>query len=161
MTPEFVETIARAAALHDIGKVGIPDLILLKPGRLNEVEFAVMCSHANLGYELLNHLMDQHGSYYMIRMGAEVARSHHEWWDGTGYPLGWQGEQIPLSARIVALADVYDALTSKRIYKNAWEHEDALNDIRAKVGTQFDPQLTEIFLQFPEDLIEIRRAYPD
>jgi response regulator RpfG family c-di-GMP phosphodiesterase len=158
---EFVETIARAAALHDIGKVGIPDAILLKPGRLTEAEFEVMKTHTTLGQELLAHLMDQHGSYYMIQMGAEVALSHHEWWDGNGYPNGWRGDRTPLSARIVALADVYDALTSKRIYKDAWCHEDALADIRAKAGIQFDPALTEIFLSNPEELLEIRQAYPD
>jgi HD-GYP domain-containing protein (c-di-GMP phosphodiesterase class II) len=161
VTEEFVETIARAAALHDIGKVGIADLILLKPGRLTDAEFEVMKTHTSLGHELLNHLMDQHGSYYMIRMGAEVALAHHEWWNGGGYPNGWRGEQIPVAARIVALADVYDALTSRRIYKHAWEQDEALDVIRGKAGTQFDPRLAELFLARPDDLIEIRLSYPD
>jgi HD-GYP domain-containing protein (c-di-GMP phosphodiesterase class II) len=158
---EFVETIARAAALHDIGKVGIPDMILLKPGKLTAPEFEIMKTHTTLGHELLTHLMAQHGSYYMIRMGAEVALSHHEWWSGTGYPEGRQGAEIPLAARIVALADVYDALTSKRIYKDAWDHHDALEEIRGKAGEQFDPQLSEIFLSNPRELVAIRQTYPD
>jgi HD-GYP domain-containing protein (c-di-GMP phosphodiesterase class II) len=157
----FVETIARAAALHDIGKVGIPDMILLKPGKLTDAEFGVMKSHTTLGFELLSHLMDQHGSYYMIRMGADVALAHHEWWDGSGYPQGRSGLDIPLAARIVALADVYDALTSKRIYKEAWSHADALDAIRSKAGHQFDPLLAELFLSSPRELLELRRLFPD
>ena len=158
---EFVDTIARAAALHDIGKVGIPDRILLKPGKLNEVEFAVMQTHTTIGADLLLNLMHDHGSYLMIKMGAEVARAHHEWWDGSGYPKGLRGEGISLAARIVALADVYDALTSKRIYKSAWEHSDALDTIRTQAGKQFDPLLTEIFLADPDELVAIRTQYPD
>ncbi|MFO7652823.1 MAG: HD domain-containing phosphohydrolase [Candidatus Krumholzibacteriia bacterium] len=161
VTVDYVETIARAAALHDIGKVAIPDLILLKPGPLSQAEFAVMRSHTTLGHELLSHLMAQHGAYAMIQMGAEVSLSHHEWWDGSGYPQGRRGDEIPLAARIVALADVYDALTSRRVYKDPWEHRAALAAIRAKAGTQFDPELTEILLARPDELLAIRSAYPE
>jgi len=161
LSDEVIDLLYLSAPLHDLGKVGVRDNVLLKPGRLDPDEFETMKTHTTLGHELLNHLMDQHGAYYMIQMGAEVALSHHEWWDGGGYPLGWRGQEIPLSARIVALTDVYDALTSKRIYKEAWDHQEAINAIRGKAGTQFDPQLTELFLSNPEELLAIRQTYPD
>jgi len=103
---DFVDVVARAAALHDVGKVGIPDSILLKPGRLTPDEFEIMKRHARIGYDLLYHLIDSHGSCGVLRMGADVAWAHHENWDGSGYPRGLSGEQIPLAARIVALADM-------------------------------------------------------
>lgn len=155
-TPQFVETIARAAALHDVGKVGIPDAILLKPGKLTAAEFAVMKSHTELGAELLEGLIQDYGSYSMISMGAEVARCHHERWDGSGYPAGLNGREIPLSARIVAICDVYDALTSRRVYKDAWTHEETAATMRAESGKHFDPELLDIFLARPADLLKIR-----
>ena len=161
VTPDFVQLIERASALHDVGKVGIPDSILLKPGKLTAPEFEVMKSHSLLGGELLEGLMKDFGEYDMITMGAEVARAHHEWWDGSGYPSGLQGKEIPLSARIVAVCDVYDALTSRRVYKDAWSQEDTLKVLRDGAGTQFDPELVEIFLSRPKDLQKIREKYPD
>lgn len=157
----FIATIARAAALHDIGKVGIPDRVLLKADKLTSAEFEVMKSHTVIGADLLENLMTAHGSYTMIKMGAEIARSHHEWWDGSGYPQGLRHEQIPLAARIVAIADVYDALTSKRVYKSAWEHDDAVASLQSRAGIQFDPVLTEIFLAQQDALHDIRVRYPD
>lgn len=156
-TPQFIETIARAAALHDVGKVGIPDAILLKPGKLTAAEFAVMKSHTELGAELLEGLIQDYGSYSMIAMGAEVARAHHERWDGSGYPAGLKGREIPLSARIVAICDVYDALTSRRVYKDAWTHEETAGTMRAESGKHFDPELLEIFLARPAELAAIRK----
>lgn len=161
VTPNFVELIQRASALHDVGKVGIPDSILLKPGKLTPPEFEVMKSHAILGGEVLDGLMKDFGEYDMIIMGSEVARCHHEWWDGTGYPKGLKGTDIPLAARIVAICDVYDALTSRRVYKDAWTQEDALKVLREGAGTQFDPDLVDIFLSKPQDLVKIREKYPD
>lgn len=161
VTPAFIEMIQRAAALHDVGKVGIPDAILLKPGKLTEPEFAVMRSHAVLGAELLEDLMADFGSYGMIIMGRDVARYHHEWWDGNGYPGGVAGLDIPLSARIVAITDVYDALTSKRVYKEAWTFEDTKAEMMSKSGIQFDPELLEIFLAKPRNLERIAKRYPD
>jgi len=161
VTPSFVDTIQRAAALHDVGKVGIPDSILLKPGKLTPPEYEVMKSHTTIGAEMLAGLIRTFGKYAMIYMGAEVARSHHEWWNGEGYPDGRKGEAIPLSARIVALCDVYDALTSRRVYKDAWAQEEAIQSIRDQAGKQFDPELTEILLARPQDLQEIRTRYED
>lgn len=155
-TPQFIDTIARAAALHDVGKVGIPDAILLKPGKLTDAEFAVMKSHTEMGAELLEGLIKDYGRYAMITMGAEVARCHHEKWDGSGYPAGLKGREIPLSARIVAIADVYDALTSRRVYKDAWTHEETARVMRQDAGRHFDPELLEIFLARPAELARIR-----
>lgn len=155
-TPQFVDTLARAAALHDVGKVGIPDAILLKAGKLTEAEFAVMKSHTEIGAELLEGLIKDYGRYAMIAMGAEVARCHHEKWDGSGYPAGLKGREIPLSARIVAISDVYDALTSRRVYKDAWTHEETARAMNQDAGRHFDPELLEIFLARPGELARIR-----
>ena len=137
-----VELIRRAAPLHDVGKIGIPDAILLKPGRLTAAEFdrgqdahphrSARCSPA--------------AASRCSRRAERIARSHHERWDGTGYPYGLAGPDIPLVGRIVALADVFDALTHDRPYKTAWSIEDALAEINAQRGRQFDPQLVDTFL---------------
>jgi HD-GYP domain-containing protein (c-di-GMP phosphodiesterase class II) len=159
VTPYFTQLIERASALHDVGKVGVPDSILLKPGKLSGAEFEVMKSHTILGGELLEGLMDDFGEYEMIVMGAEVARAHHERWDGKGYPQGIAGKDIPLAARIVAICDVYDALTSKRVYKDAWTQQAAIEVLREGAGSQFDPDLVKIFLSRPRDLEVIRKQY--
>jgi HD-GYP domain-containing protein (c-di-GMP phosphodiesterase class II) len=161
VTAEFVDALSRSAALHDVGKVGIPDSILLKPGKLTTEEYAVMKSHTTMGANLLQGLMDDFGEYTLITMGSEVARAHHEWWDGTGYPLGLAGRNIPLAARIVAIADVYDALTSRRVYKDAWNRDDAVTALRKKAGTQFDPELVGIFTGDTDALDAVRALYPD
>ncbi len=161
VTREFVDSISRSAALHDVGKVGIPDSILLKPGKLTADEYDVMKTHTITGAELLRGLMADFGEYALITMGAEVALCHHEWWDGSGYPRGLAGREIPLSARIVAIADVYDALTSRRIYKQAWSQDDTMQTLRDKAGTHFDPDLVEVFLARPDLLAEIRDRYAD
>jgi response regulator RpfG family c-di-GMP phosphodiesterase len=158
---DFIDAIARSAALHDVGKVGIPDAILLKPGRLTPAEYEVMKTHTTMGAELLRGLMDDFGDYPLIAMGAEVALAHHEWWDGTGYPRGIAGREIPLSARIVSIADVYDALTSRRIYKEPWSLEDTVRALRDKAGLQHDPELVDVFLSEPEALVAIRDRYRD
>ncbi|MFT5233881.1 MAG: putative two-component system response regulator, partial [Candidatus Krumholzibacteriia bacterium] len=158
---EFIDTIARSAALHDVGKVGIPDAILLKPGKLTTAEFEVMKSHTTMGADLLQGLMKDYGEYTMINMGAEMAIAHHEWWNGNGYPNQISGRDIPLSARILTLADVYDALTSRRVYKDAWTPEETIKTIRDSSGKQFDPELVEIFLAKPADLRRIREESPD
>mgnify|MGYP001818564120 CR=1 FL=1 len=161
VTDSFIHTLTRAAALHDVGKVGIPDSILLKPGKLTEAEYEIMKTHALIGAELLEGLREDFGSYAMINMGAEVARCHHEWWNGGGYPAGLEGRVIPLSARILAIADVYDALTSERVYKDAWSHEKTEQTIRDGAGKQFDPELVDVFFENPEDLFSIREKFPD
>jgi len=161
VTREFVETIARAAALHDVGKVGIPDSILLKPGNLSEAEYEIMKSHTLVGAELLEGLRKSFGDFSMISMGVDVAIGHHEWWDGSGYPRGRKGRDIPLAARILGICDVYDALTSNRVYKKAWSHEETEKTIREGAGRQFDTDLVDIFFRNLEDLFAVREKYPD
>ncbi len=160
-TPQFIDTLSRAAALLEGGKGGHPHAILRKPGTLTEAEFAVMKAHTIMGAELLEGLMKDYGRYSMILMGAEVARSHHERWDGGGYPDGLKGREIPLSARILAICDVYDALTSKRVYKDAWTHDDTAAHMREHAGKHLDPELVEIFLSQPGALQAIRERYPE
>ncbi|HOX26030.1 MAG TPA: HD domain-containing protein [Candidatus Krumholzibacteria bacterium] len=161
VTDEWIATLTRAAALHDIGKVGIPDRILLKPGALDEDEFEVMRTHARLGGEILQDLMVSHGTFPMLEMGMEVALGHHERWDGSGYPNGVGGKRIPLSARIVAVTDVYDALTSARVYKAAWSQKDTIAQVLGLAGSHFDPDLVRAFLQDTDELLQIQRRFPD
>lgn len=161
VSDEWVSTLERAAALHDIGKVAIPDAVLLKPGRLDDTEFSIMRTHSKLGADILHELMLTHGSFPMLEMGLEVALCHHERWDGKGYPNGIGGDQIPLSARIVSVVDVYDALTSKRVYKEAWTQEDTFNELRRNAGTQFQAELVDVFLKQPDELDAIQNKYPD
>jgi len=133
--------IGRAAPLHDVGKIGIHDSILLKPGPLDAREFEVMRAHTTIGGEILS------GSRFpSLRAAEEIARHHHENWDGSGYPVGLAGETIPLRARIVAIADMFDSLTHERVYKAAWTSEAALAEIRRAAGSKLDPRLTELFL---------------
>lgn len=157
----FVEAIARASLLHDLGKVGIPDAVLLKPGRLDDAEYAIMRTHATIGARILDDLMQVHGTFPMLAMGAEVARNHHERWDGEGYPARLAGRDIPLAARIVAIADVYDALTSKRVYKDAWPHDAAIDYLQQQAGRQFDPDLAAALLVDHRELVAIREQFPE
>jgi response regulator RpfG family c-di-GMP phosphodiesterase len=147
-----VHVIGMAAPLHDIGKIGIPDDILLAPRGLTDSELIIMRTHPDIGYEML------HGSTSdSMRMSADIARYHHERFDGNGYPLGLRGEHIPLSARIVAVADVWDALLSTRPYKRSWTEESAIELLRNGVGTQFDPMLIDAFLDNLDAVRLIRR----
>lgn len=136
----FIKNIYYSSPLHDIGKVGIGDNILLKPGKLTLVEMSVMKTHTLIGAEILE------GPAF-LKMGRDIAHYHHEKWDGTGYPEGLKGEEIPLSARIMALADVYDALTSKRVYKEAFSQEVAESTISAGIGSHFDPDISTVFME--------------
>jgi putative two-component system response regulator len=136
-----IEMIRMAAPLHDIGKIGISDEILLKPGRFEPEEFERMKSHTTIGASILE------GSYFtVLKLAGVIARSHHEKWDGSGYPLGLRAEEIPMEARIVAIADFYDALTHERPYKNAWSSEDAISEVQKQKGIHFDPQIVDAFL---------------
>ncbi|MFW5856348.1 MAG: PAS domain-containing protein [Planctomycetota bacterium] len=148
MSRRFVDDIRLFSPLHDIGKVGIPDAILLAPRKLSDDEFEIMKTHATLGWQILE-------GRPTLEMAAEIAKSHHERWDGTGYPEGLAGESIPFSARIAAIADVYDALRSDRPYKQAWTHERAAEVIREGAGTHFDPKLVEIFNQLEDTFRDI------
>ena len=139
--PERVEIMRRAAPLHDIGKIGVPDSILLKPGKLTGDEFAVIRTHCEIGARLLHD-----GKSELVQMAQKIARSHHERFDGDGYPDKLIGEQIPIEGRIVAVVDVFDALTSQRPYKEAWPVERALTEIAKCAGTQFDPSVVTAFI---------------
>jgi putative two-component system response regulator len=145
-----------AAALHDIGKIGIPDQILLKPGKLTAEEFAIMKSHAIIGGQILDN-----PGFPLLDMARTIALTHHEKWDGTGYPLGLVGAAIPLAGRIVAIADVFDAVTSARPYKPAWEIERAVGMIRDSAGHHFDPELVTLFLTNVEEFLAIRDRFAD
>jgi len=143
--------IERAAPLHDVGKIGIPDEILLKPGKLTEDEYAHMKQHASIGQSILN----EHDSL-LVQMAATIATSHHERWDGTGYPEGLRGESIPIEGRITAICDVFDALMSQRPYKNPWSEQDAVEYLVSQSGHQFDPNLVDLFVQHIDDVERIR-----
>jgi len=157
-----IHVIAKSAPLHDVGKIAIPDPILLKPGKLTTEEFEIMKTHSRRGYELLqNASLSMGGKGDFLKVAQEIALSHHEKWDGSGYPQGLVGEQIPLSARLMALADVYDALTSARPYKKAFTPDKALQIISEGRGTHFQPELVDIFVKLKPQLIEITQKYPD
>lgn len=146
LTPEYVEDIHLSCILHDIGKVGIPDAILLKPGRLDTMEFNIIKRHSQYGGDALKAVESKIKGESFLTLGREIAYFHHEKWDGTGYPTGLIHNKIPLSARIVAVADVYDALTSKRIYKEAYSHETAVKIMVSEQNKHFDPQVIDAFL---------------
>ncbi|KUP25948.1 two-component system response regulator [Paenibacillus sp. DMB5] len=160
LTPEHIGLIVTSAPLHDIGKVGIPDHILLKPGKLTDEEFEVMKTHTTQGRDAVlraERLMNSTETF--LRFAKEIVYSHHEKWDGTGYPQGLAGEGIPLSARLMAVADVYDALTSKRVYKEAMSHEQAVGIIVSDAGRHFDPDIVEIFVKCCHKFQEISEQY--
>lgn len=146
LNDEYISHIYFASSLHDVGKVGIPDQILHKPGKLTEEEFDVIKTHVTLGFDMIERIQVKYPQNKILDMGKIIALYHHEKWDGTGYPKGLKGEEIPLSARIMALVDVYDALRSERPYKKGLSHEEALRIISEGKGKHFDPELTAIFL---------------
>ncbi len=150
------EMLRIASPMHDVGKLGIPDRILLKPGRLTPEEFAVMKGHAEIGYRIL-----VGSDATPLKMAATIAHTHHEKWDGNGYPRGLKGEEIPLHGRIAAIADVFDALTSARPYKPAWKLDDALNLMRTNSGAHFDPTLIDVFFEALPEVLEIRERFVD
>ena len=162
LTPHTIDLIAKSAPLHDIGKVGIPDHILLKPGRLTPAEWAVMQTHARLGSEAIEHAEeDAERPVPFLAFAKEIARHHHERWDGSGYPDGLAGEGIPLSARLMALADVFDALISRRTYKEPFSLERARAMIGDARGSHFDPDVVDAFLVEFARFTEIAERYRD
>ncbi|MDZ7619826.1 MAG: HD domain-containing phosphohydrolase, partial [Patescibacteria group bacterium] len=158
---EYVQLLYLTSPLHDIGKVGIPDRVLLKPGRLTPEEFDIMKQHTILGANTLAAAAAAHPGAPFLTIAREIALTHHEHFNGKGYPTGLKGQEIPLSGRIAALADVYDALTSRRVYKPAYSHEEARTIVLDGGGTQFDPDVVEAFLRREADFIEIRRRLSD
>lgn len=158
LTPQYIQEIFETAPLHDIGKVGVPDKILLKPGKLTHDEFEIMKLHTVYGVQALMMDMTDHVPSF-IKTAEEIIGSHHERYDGTGYPKGLVDRAIPLSARLMALADVYDAIINKRVYKEAFSHETALEMIKAESGTHFDPELVDTFIAIEDQIIEISQKY--
>ena len=158
---KFIKDILHASPLHDIGKVGIPDRILLKPARLTFDEFEIMKTHTLIGAETLQLVKYKFGDNKFIEMGIDIARSHHERWDGKGYPHKLKEEEIPLSARIMSIADVYDALRMKRVYKAAYTKEKANTIIAEGAGTQFDPVMVASFKRVSEKFDVVYREWAD
>jgi response regulator RpfG family c-di-GMP phosphodiesterase len=161
VTPGFIRLIGISSALHDIGKVGIEDSILLQPGPLSPTQRARMQKHSTVGGKCLTEIEQRLGSSNFLQMAREIALAHHERWDGTGYPNGLAGDAIPVSARIAAVADVYDALSSKRVYKDALPHEECVAIITGEAGKQFDPDVVEIWLSVESKYRSIARQYAD
>lgn len=157
----FIRLVYQTSPLHDIGKVGIPDRILLKPGRLTDEEFEIMKTHTTIGAATLDDALTNYPQARFLQVARDIAASHHERWDGGGYPQGLAGEEIPLAARIVALADVYDALTSRRAYKDAFSHPMARDMIANDSGAHFDPVVVQAFFRAEQDFIEIRKRLSD
>ena len=151
LSEEDAELLKQVSPMHDIGKVAIPDSVLNKPGRLSFDERLIMNSHAQIGYEML-----RYSSRKLLKMAATVAYEHHENWDGKGYPRGLKGEEIHIYGRITAIADVFDALGSERVYKKAWSNEKIFELFREERGKQFDPKLIDIFFEHVDEFIEIR-----
>jgi putative two-component system response regulator len=162
LTDANIELLFKSAPLHDIGKVGIPDRILLKPGHFDAQEFQVMKTHAMLGSDAISHAEKSLGTdVEFLSMAKEIALSHQEKWDGSGYPQGLSGDDIPISARLMAVADVYDALISRRVYKDAMSHQEAVQIIADGKGTHFDPDLVDAFMQISDQFSEIAERFVD
>lgn len=159
---ENIELLYKSAPLHDIGKVGIPDKILLKPGKLDDEEFRIMMTHTTLGRDAIQHAEDELGlKMPFLSLAKEIAYSHQEKWNGTGYPEGLSADDIPISARLMAIADVYDALISRRVYKEPMPHEKALEIIKSDRNKHFDPDMVDAFLEISESFREIAQKYAD
>jgi putative two-component system response regulator len=153
---EWAELIFNAAPMHDIGKIGVPDHILLKPGKLDDSEWEIMREHPQFGADIIG----EHESE-ILKTSKIIAMTHHEKWDGSGYPLKLKGEEIPIEGRIIAIADVFDALTTERPYKKAWTVEDAVNLIDENSGSHFDPSLVLLFHEVLPSILDIKEQYAE
>lgn len=156
---DYITELFKTSPLHDIGKVGIPDRILLKPGKLDLEEFEIMKKHTTYGVEALSHDLNIEKTDSFIRTAIDIVGTHHEKFDGSGYPKGLKDEEIPLCGRLMAIVDVYDALTSKRVYKSAFTHEKALEIILKERGKHFDPEIVDAFIEIEEDITQIANKY--
>lgn len=162
LTAGQILLISKSAPLHDVGKIAVPDHILLKPGQLSGEEFALMQTHAQRGYDILcraGEHMGEHGHY--LQIAKQIAHSHHEKWDGSGYPFGLRGDEIPLPAQMMALVDVFDALTTRRPYKKAWPIADACNFISTQRGSHFAPAVVDAFLQVQPEFARVASLFVD
>jgi putative two-component system response regulator len=160
---KVIDALFKTAPLHDVGKVGIPDHVLLKPGKLDADEWDIMKTHAQLGADALKQASERSNGRAadFLKYAEEIALGHHEKWDGSGYPQGLSGEEIPISARLMAIADVYDALLSKRCYKEAFSHEKALSIMAEGKGQHFDPVMLQVFLDNEPEFFAIAEKYND
>jgi putative two-component system response regulator len=158
---EIIDLLCKSAPLHDIGKVGVSDRILLKPGKLTNEEFKEMKQHTAYGRDTILAAERKLGNTSYLRLAREIVYTHHERWDGSGYPEGLKGDQIPIAGRLMALADAYDALTSKRAYKSELTHEEAVEIILEGNGSHFDPDVVDAFLKTKEDFRRIALRYAD
>lgn len=161
ITQEFIDDLYSASPLHDIGKVGVPDHILTKQGKLTEDEWEIMRTHPVIGADTLRAVNEQHPGISLIKMGIDISEGHHEKWDGSGYPYGKKGEDIPLSARILALGDAYDAMTTKRCYKEAFSHEKTKQIITEGSTKHFDPDVVQAFLSRENEFVSIKERFKD
>lgn len=159
ITPEFIDYLKRAAPLHDVGKIIVSDAILKKPGKLTVDEYNEMKLHAKEGGRIIKEVFALSDDKEFIKIAAEVAAFHHEWWDGTGYPNGLKGNEIPISARMMAVADVFDALVSKRCYKSPYSVEEAYKIILEESGTHFDPVCVDLFLSQKEEIAQVMKHF--
>lgn len=156
-----ISLLFKSAPLHDIGKIGVPDSILMKPGKLNDDEWQQMKTHSQIGHDALFRAEQELGRSSFLEIAREIALTHHERWDGTGYPQGLKETEIPVSGRLMAIADVYDALISKRVYKEAYSHEQAVELIISEKGTHFDPDVVDAFEQLQDEFKRIAMAFQD
>ena len=156
MSETEAEVLLNASPMHDIGKIGIPDRVLLKPGKLDAEEWKIMQTHVDIGVEILSGSDSE-----LMNMAAEVAQNHHEKWDGSGYPRALAGEKIPLTGRVVAIADVFDALTTERPYKKAWPIEEAVEFLQEQKSKHFEPRLVDLFIEILPDILAIREQYAE
>lgn len=162
LTEKAIEDLVKAAPLHDIGKVGIPDTILRKAGSLTDEEWDIMKTHAALGQDVLTAAKLQDAKHtHVLDAAIKIAGCHHENWDGSGYPLGLKGDEIPLAAQLMSLADTYDALVSERVYKKKWSHDEACREIIQLKGKRFNPRIVEAFLQEKDHFLQISEMYGD
>ena len=156
MNEDQCRMILHASPMHDLGKIGVPDKVLLKPAKLDDEEWTIMRTHPTIGARILSHK-----DSVLMGMAGDIALTHHEKWDGSGYPEGLKGEDIPMAGRITAICDVYDALTSHRPYKKAWSVESAFAEIKKGAGSHFDPALAPLFLEAAPQILAVREQYPD
>jgi HD-GYP domain-containing protein (c-di-GMP phosphodiesterase class II) len=158
ITPRYVYIITKVAPLHDVGKIKISDMILNKPGKFTKEEYEIMKRHATYGGEIVETILGKNADPQMVQIAKDVAYYHHEKWNGKGYPTGKKGDEIPLSARIMSVADVFDALVSRRVYKEAFSVDEAFEIIKEESGKQFDEEIVEVFLSQKEEIIKHIKA---
>ncbi|MEJ2592898.1 MAG: two-component system response regulator [Candidatus Thiodiazotropha sp.] len=161
LSDQIIEMLYKTSPLHDIGKVGVPDRILMKPGKLDADEWEQMKMHAQYGHDALLRAEQELGSTDFLQMAREIALTHHERWDGSGYPRGLKGDEIPISGRLMAIADVYDALISKRVYKEPYSHEKAVEIVRQSSGGHLDPDIVDSFLELNLTFLQIANDHQD